>query len=46
MEEDYISKLKNVSKLDFQSKVDMINTGRPTPELKGLLQKFRLSPFS
>ncbi|KAJ0003937.1 hypothetical protein NQD34_010151 [Periophthalmus magnuspinnatus] len=38
MEEDYISKLKNFSKLDFQSKVDVINTGRPTPELKGLLQ--------
>jgi len=36
MEEDYISKLKNVSKLDFQSKVDVINT----PELKGLLQTF------
>ncbi|XP_056264783.1 hemicentin-1-like isoform X4 [Pseudoliparis swirei] len=34
MEEDYISKLKHVSKLDFQSKVDVINTGRPTPELK------------
>ncbi|XP_056268387.1 two pore channel protein 2 isoform X2 [Pseudoliparis swirei] len=26
--------LKNVSKLDFQSNVDVINTGRPTPELK------------
>lgn len=38
MEEDYISNLKNFSKLDFQSKVDVINTGRLTPELKGLLQ--------
>ena len=38
MEEDYISKLKNFSKLDFESKVDVINNGRPTPELKGLLQ--------
>jgi len=28
------------SKLDFQSKVDVINTGRLTPELKGLLQTF------
>jgi len=40
MEEDYISELKHVSKLDFQSKVDVINTGRPTPELKGLLLTF------
>ncbi|XP_032067022.1 zinc finger MYM-type protein 1-like isoform X3 [Thamnophis elegans] len=37
--EDYISKLKNFSKLDFQSKEEVIIKGRPTPELKGLLQR-------
>lgn len=40
MEEDSISKLKNFSKLDFQSKREVINNGRPTPELKGLLALF------
>ncbi|XP_053467751.1 uncharacterized protein LOC128599809 isoform X1 [Ictalurus furcatus] len=36
--EDYIDKLKHFSKLDFQSKLEVINNGRPTPELKDLLQ--------
>ena len=36
--EDFIAKLKQFSKLDFQSKREMINNGRPMPELKGLLQ--------
>ena len=36
--EDFIAKLKQFSKLDFQSKREMINDGRPMPELKGLLQ--------
>ena len=36
--EDLISKLRHFSKLDFQSKQELINTGRPTPELRGLLQ--------
>ncbi|XP_061775076.1 zinc finger MYM-type protein 1-like isoform X1 [Nerophis ophidion] len=36
--EDYISKIKQFSKLDFQSKQEVIIKGRPTPELKGLLQ--------
>ena len=36
--EDLISKLRRFSKLDFQSKQELINTGRPTPELRGLLQ--------
>ena len=36
--EGFISKLRNFSKLDFQSKQEVINTGRPTPELRGLLQ--------
>src|SRR4029434_9167898 len=35
---DFIAKLKQFSKLDFQSKREMINNGRPMPELKGLLQ--------
>ena len=30
--------LKQFSKLNFQSKQKVINKGRPTPELKGLLQ--------
>ena len=36
--EDFIAKLKQFSKLDFQSKREMTNDGRPMPELKGLLQ--------
>ena len=36
--EDFIAKLKQFSKLDFQSKREMINNGRPMPELKGMLQ--------
>uniref|UniRef100_A0A3P8SLS9 DUF4371 domain-containing protein n=1 Tax=Amphiprion percula TaxID=161767 RepID=A0A3P8SLS9_AMPPE len=36
--ENYISKLKEFSKLDFQSKQEIIIKGRPTPQLKGLLQ--------
>src|SRR4029434_271502 len=36
--EDCIAKLKQFSKLDFQSKREMINNGRPMPELKGMLQ--------
>ncbi|KAF4075810.1 hypothetical protein AMELA_G00223020 [Ameiurus melas] len=36
--EDYIDKLKRFSKLDFQSKLEVINKGRPIPELKDLLQ--------
>ncbi|XP_032067125.1 zinc finger MYM-type protein 1-like [Thamnophis elegans] len=39
--EDYISKLKRFSKLDYQSKKEVIIKGRPTPELKGLLQRNR-----
>src|SRR4029434_7121124 len=36
--EYFIAKLKQFSKLDFQSKREMINNGRPMPELKGMLQ--------
>ncbi|XP_061925575.1 zinc finger MYM-type protein 1-like isoform X1 [Entelurus aequoreus] len=36
--EDYISKIKHFSKLDFQSKQDVIIKGRPMPKLKGLHQ--------
>ena len=36
--EDLISKLRNFSKLDFQSKKELVNVGRPTPALRGLLQ--------
>lgn len=36
--EDSIAKLKHFSKLDFQSKREVINNGRPMPELKGMLQ--------
>src|SRR4029434_4699476 len=36
--EDFIAKLKQFSKLDFQSKREMINNGRPMPELQGMLQ--------
>ena len=32
--EDYIAMLKQFSKLDFQSKREMINNGRPMPEIK------------
>ena len=35
---DSIAKLKNLSKLNFQSKKEGINDGRPKPELNGLLQ--------
>lgn len=35
--EDYVSKLREFSKLDFQSKQEIIIKGRPTPEL-GMLQ--------
>jgi hypothetical protein len=35
---DSIAKLRNVSKLDFQSEKEIINYGRPMPELNGLLQ--------
>ena len=36
--EDSIAKLKHFSKQDFQSKREVINNGRPMPELKGMLQ--------
>lgn len=36
--EDVISNLRHFSKLDFQSKQQVINTGRPTPDLRGLRQ--------
>src|SRR4029434_11097740 len=36
--EDSIAKLKQFSKLDFQTKRKVINNGRPMPELKGTLQ--------
>ena len=36
--EDSIAKLKHFSKLDFQSKREVINNGRPRPELKAMLQ--------
>ena len=36
--EDCFTNLKQFSKLDFQSKREMINNGRPIPELKYLLQ--------
>ena len=36
--EDFISKLKQFSKLDIQSKQEVINKGRPIQELRGLLQ--------
>ena len=36
--EDFIAKLKQFSKLDFQSKREVINDGRPMPELKGMVQ--------
>src|SRR4029434_2107021 len=36
--EDFIAKLKQFSKLDFQSKREMIHNGRPMLELKGMLQ--------
>src|SRR4029434_2079565 len=36
--EDSIAKLKHFSKLDFQSKREVINNGRPMPELKVMLQ--------
>jgi hypothetical protein len=35
---DSIAKLRHFSKLDFQSKKEIINDGRPMPELNGLLQ--------
>ena len=36
MEEDL--KLRNFSKLSFQSKVNILKKGRPIPDLKNLLQ--------
>src|SRR4029434_3079018 len=36
--EDCIAKLKQFSKLDFQSKREVINNRRPMPELKDMLQ--------
>src|SRR4029434_8688957 len=36
--EDFIAKLKQFSKLDFQSQREIINNGRPMPELKSMLQ--------
>lgn len=38
MEVDVIAKLRAFSKLDLQGKKDVIKNGRPTPELKDLLQ--------
>ena len=39
VDNDSIAKLRNFSKLDFQSKKEVINDGgRPMPELNGLLQ--------
>ena len=38
MEEDYILKPRNFSKLSFQSKVNILKKGRPIPDLKNLLQ--------
>ncbi|XP_060768562.1 zinc finger MYM-type protein 1 [Neoarius graeffei] len=37
--EDVIAQLKGFSKLDLQGKRDVIKNGRPTPELKELLQR-------
>ena len=36
--EDLVSKLRDFSKLSFQSKLEIIARGRPTPDLKDLLQ--------
>src|SRR4029434_304646 len=36
--EDFIARLKYFSKLDFQSKREVINNGRPMPDLKCMLQ--------
>ena len=38
MEEDLILKLRNFSKLSFQSKVNILKKGRPILDLKNLLQ--------
>ena len=38
MQEDLILKLRNFSKLSFQSKVNILKKGRPIPDLKNLLQ--------
>src|SRR4029434_10885342 len=35
---DCLAKQKHFLKLDFQSKREMLNNGRPMPELKGMLQ--------
>src|SRR4029434_6553725 len=35
--EDFIAKLKQFSKLDFQSKREIINNGRPIPQPQGML---------
>ena len=49
MEEDLILKLRNFSKLSFQSKVNILKKGRPIPDLKNLLQttgrKRQITPF-
>ena len=39
MEVDFITKLRSFSKLDFQGKQDVIKNGRPTPELRKLIQE-------
>ena len=38
LEENLILKLRNFSKLSFQSKVNILKKGRPIPDLKDLLQ--------
>ena len=38
MELDIVSQLKNFSTLSFQRKLEIINKGRPTPDLKNLHQ--------
>ena len=38
MEEDLILKLRKFSKLNLQSKVNILKKGRPIPDLKNLLQ--------
>ena len=41
MEEDLILKLRNFSKLSFQSKSNILEKGRPIPDLKKMLQTTR-----
>ena len=38
MELDIVSQLKDFSTLSFQRKLEIINKGRPTPDLKNLHQ--------